>query len=174
MGLAEIGQWIQGLGVFTAVRESTLVYPILLSTHSACLAIFGGLILCTNLRLLGWILTDVPAEDLIRALRPWKLAGFVVMIGAGTLLGGSKAGEYFTNPFFQTKMLLLAGVGVHGLSFRRSVYRRPGGPRSASAARAAAVLSIVLWTGVASMGRWIAYFDRPEPTPRAAATVDHP
>jgi hypothetical protein len=96
------------------------------------------------------------------------------MIGAGTLLGGSKAGEYFTNPFFQTKMLLLAGVGVHGLSFRRSVYRRPGEPRSASSARAAAVLSIVLWTGVASMGRWIAYFDRPEPTPRAAATVDHP
>src|SRR5262245_160373 len=164
MTLAGIGRFIQDLGVFTAVRESRLVYPILLSTHLACLAIFGGLILFTNLRLLGWVLTDVPAEQLMRALRPWKQLGFVVMVTAGALLGGSKAEEYFTNPFFQIKMLLLLGVGVHALRFRNTVYRRPGGPRSAATARAAALLSIALWVGIVSMGRWIAYYDRPEPT----------
>src|SRR5215831_2859066 len=114
MGLAEIGHSIQNIGLFTAVRESRLVYPILLSTHLTCLAIFGGLILFTNFRLLGWVLTDVPAEDVIRALRPWKHFGFAVMISAGLLLGGSKAGEYFTNPYFQIKMLLLVGIGIHG------------------------------------------------------------
>jgi hypothetical protein len=39
------------------------VYPIVLSTHLACIAIFGGLILITNLRLLGWALSDIPADD---------------------------------------------------------------------------------------------------------------
>ena len=40
-----------------------VVYPIVLSTHLACIAIFGGLILITNLRLLGWALSDIPADD---------------------------------------------------------------------------------------------------------------
>src|SRR5262245_28994206 len=143
MTLAALGRFIQDLGVFTAVRESALVYPILLSIHLTCIAIFGGLILFTNLRLLGWVLTDVPAEELIRALRPWKHLGFVLMISAGALLGGSKAEDYLTNPFFLIKMALLASIGVHGMVFRPIVYRRPGGPRSPSAARAAAVLSIL-------------------------------
>src|SRR5262245_47197821 len=163
MTLDAIGRSIQSLGLFTVVRKSALVYPILLSTHLACIATFGGLILFTNLRLLGWVLTEVPAEQVIGALRPWKQLGFVVMVTAGALLGGSKAQEYLTNPFFQIKMLLLGSIGIHGLLYGGSVYRRPGGPQSPSFARAAAVLSLVLWVGVVSMGRWIAYYDRPAP-----------
>ena len=172
MTLASIGRFIQDLGLFTAVRESALVYPILLSAHVACIATFGGLILVTNLRLLGWFLTDIPADEMIRSLRPWKQAGFVIMVTAGALLGLSKAEEYFTNPFFQIKMLLLAGVCVHGLAFRRTVYRRSGPPVSAAAARAAGAMSLILWIGVVSMGRWIAYYDPPAPADRISTATD--
>ncbi len=162
MSLASVGQRLQDLSLFTAVRESRLVYPIVLSTHLACIAIFGGLILITNLRLLGWTLTDIPATDLIRSLRPWKQFGFVVMATCGVLLGASNASEYLPNPFFQLKMALLIGLAVHGIYFRRSVYRSamPIEPRHA---RAAAIMSLMLWVGVVSMGRWIAYYDAPAP-----------
>lgn len=158
--LEPIGASIQALSLFTAIRESTLVYPILLSLHLTCIATFGGLVLVTNLRLLGWFLTDVPAGELIRALRPWKHVGLTIMITAGALLGGSKAGEYLANPYFLTKLVLLAAVAVHGWAFRGSVYRRAGGP-DPGRARLAAALSIVLWVAVVSMGRWIAYYDPP-------------
>ena len=171
MNLAALGHVIQSLSLFTAVRESALVYPVLLSTHLACIATFGGLILATDLRLLGWFLTDIPADQVIGGLRPWKQAGFVVMVTCGLLLGGSKAEEYLANPFFLIKMAFLMGVGVHGLSFGRSVYRRREGPIPPGTARAAAVISIVLWLGVISMGRWIAYSDRPVPS-QDAAMVD--
>jgi uncharacterized protein DUF6644 len=162
MSLAFVGQRVQDLALFTAVRESRLVYPIVLSTHIACIAIFGGLILITNLRLLGWTLTDIPATDLIRSLRRWKQFGFVVMVTCGVLLGASKASEYLPNPFFQLKMGLLIGLALHGVYFRRSVYRSalPIEPRKA---RVAAVMSLTLWVGVVSMGRWIAYYDAPPP-----------
>lgn len=75
MTLASIGLRIQHLGLFTAVRESRLVYPIVLSTHLACIAVFGGLILITNLRLLGFALEDIPAADMIRSLRPGNSLG---------------------------------------------------------------------------------------------------
>lgn len=168
--LTTIGVAIQNLSIFTAVRESALVYPILLAIHLTCIATFGGLILLTNLRLLGWILTDIPADDLIRAFRPWKQAGFIVMVTAGALLAGSKASEYFTNPYFQIKLALLASIGIHGLLFRSTVYRRREGPVPHSA-RAAAVVSLVLWIGVVSMGRWIAYYDRPAPEETVSTTT---
>jgi hypothetical protein len=163
MTLAAIGRSIQDIGAFTAVRESVYVYPIILSTHLACIAVFGGLILVTNLRLLGWMLTDVPVDALIQGLRPWKQGGFIVMVTCGVLLGASKAEEYLTNPFFLTKMALLAGVGLHGLYFGGKVYRRDERLISASTARQAAVFSLILWIGVVSMGRWIAYYDPPSP-----------
>jgi hypothetical protein len=163
MTLASIGGSIQQLGVFTAVRESSYVYPVLLSTHLACIATFGALILVTNLRLLGWMLADIPMDALIRSLRPWKQAGFAIMVTCGVLLGGSKAAEYLANPFFQIKMTLLFLLAAHGLYFAPRVYRRDAAAIAPSAARAAAVLSLLLWMGVVSMGRWIAYYDRPSP-----------
>ena len=163
MTLAAIGRSIQDVAVFTAVRESAYVYPIVLSTHLACIAVFGGLIVVTNLRLLGWVLADVPADALILSLRPWKQAGFVLMVTCGVLLGASKAEEYLANPFFLTKIALLAGVGLHGVYFGRTVYRRDDRLISPSAARTAAVISLILWIGVVSMGRWIAYYDPPSP-----------
>ena len=163
MTLAAIGRSIQDVAVFTAVRESVYAYPIILSTHLACIALFGGLIVVTNLRLLGWVLTDIPADGLIQSLRPWKQTGFTVMVTCGVLLGASKAEEYLTNPFFLTKMALLIGVGLHGLYFGAKVYRRDERLISTSTARTAAVLSMMLWVGVVSMGRWIAYYDPPSP-----------
>src|SRR5262245_58440875 len=100
MTLASVGQSVQDIAAFTAVRESALVYPIVLSTHLACIAVFGGLILITNLRLLGLALTDIPASEIVRSLRPWKQFGFVIMVTCGLLLGASKAAEYLPNPFF--------------------------------------------------------------------------
>jgi len=164
--LANFGAWIQSLAVFTAVRESAIAYPAFLSTHLACIALFGGLILVGNLRLLGLILRDRSIGEVMTAFRPWKQFGFVLMITMGILLAGSKAAEYLTNPYFQIKLLLLLLVGVHGLAFRRSVYRNPAlatMTMTPSRAKLAGILSIVLWLGVISMGRWIAYFDRPEP-----------
>ena len=161
MTLASVGRALQDLRVFTAVRESALVYPIVLSTHVACIALFGGLIVLTNFRLLEWCLTDVPVHEVIERCRPWKLLGFVVMVGCGGLLAASKAGEYFVNPFFQIKMALLGAIGVHGSYFRRRVYRPAGVAISSGSATAAAVLSLALWIAVVTMGRWIAYYDAP-------------
>jgi Family of unknown function (DUF6644) len=161
MTLASVGRTIQDFRAFTAIRESSYVYPVILSTHVACIALFGGLILLTNLRLLEWSLTDVPVHAVIERFRPWKQLGFVVMAGCGSLLAASRAAEYFVNPFFQTKMALLAAIGVHGTYFRRSVYRSERTAIPPGSARAAAILSLALWIAAATMGRWIAYYDVP-------------
>ena len=161
MSIASISHAIQSTGLATYVRESELLYPMIMTTHLACIAFFGGLIAVTDLRLLGVIMTNTPAQDVIARLRPLKWAGFVIMITCGILLATSKLDEYYPNPYFQIKLSLLALVGVHAWVFRNSVYRRSA-PASGTPAKLAAALSLLLWTGILSMGRWIAYYEPPK------------
>jgi len=148
MGLSEF---------FTAIRESAMAYPVILSIHLSAIALFGGAILITDLRLLSVALTDCPASTLIRQLRPWKQVGFVVMAASGILLAGAKAAAYVGNPYFQVKLILLALVGVHALVFRRRVYGEAG-TSTPRAAKLAAYLSLALWLAIVSAGRLIAYY----------------
>ena len=48
-----IAHSIQSIPFLTEFSESVLAYPIVLSLHLTCIAFFGGMILMTNLRLLG-------------------------------------------------------------------------------------------------------------------------
>jgi hypothetical protein len=171
MSLESLFHAVQQTHLATAVRESELMYPIIMIMHLASIAFFGGMILMTDLRLLGLTLRAVPAAELIRQLRYWKWAGFTLMVTCGILLASSKADTYYPNPYFRIKISLLALVGVHALIFRRSVYRNPHLDRSVAmprAARAAACLSLVLWLGILSAGRWIAYYDLVEHPSEAA------
>jgi len=143
----------------TALRESALVYPIVLTGHLTGMALFGGMIAITDLRLLGWAMRDVPVKDVIDQLRGWKQIGFVLVVGCGAMLLGSKAELYYYNPFYWTKMALLLLVGVHALAFHK-VYANPAA--YPSRAKVAACLSLFIWVGLVTAGRSIAYWDVPD------------
>jgi hypothetical protein len=179
MSAASIANAIQDTAFFTAIRESGLPYPIILSTHLTCIAVFGGMIMLTDLRLLGLAMTSTSVTDIVSRLRIWKQIGFVIMISCGIMLGGAKFGTYYDNPYFQLKMTLLALVGVHALVFRKSVYGNTRNidraPTMPPVAKLAACLSLALWLGIMSCGRWIAYFERPEDKgPQKSSLIDRP
>ena len=71
---------IQSIGFMIAFRESALVYPVILSTHLAMIALFGGLILMTDLRLMGLALKSYTITEVITSLRPWKHVGLTIML----------------------------------------------------------------------------------------------
>src|ERR1700745_3242109 len=102
-----IAHSIQSIGFLTDFSESVLVYPIVLSLHLACIALFGGMILVTDLRLLGLTFRSLTITEVVTSLRPWKGAGGTIMIAMGLLLAASKAETYAPNPFFWTKMITL-------------------------------------------------------------------
>ena len=156
-------EWIQSIGFLTAIRESEFVYPVIMATHLACIALFGGMILMTDMRLLGLGLKRYKVSEIVNALRTPKRVGFVIMVSMGLLLGCSEAMKYYRNPFFWAKLTFLACVGVHALIFRPTVYNNTAEidklPAVPFRAKAAAVLSLVIWTGVLTMGRLIGYYE---------------
>jgi len=159
--------WLQSTAFFTALREGpgwANLYPVILSLHMVALAFFAGTILMTNMRLLGWAMTNQAVGDVITQLRIPKRVGFVLAISCGLLLFGCKAEEYYYNPFFRAKIVLLALVGVHALIFRKGVYKvvaKWDTKPIPSVAKLAAAVSLVLWVSIACAGRGIGYIEVP-------------
>jgi hypothetical protein len=158
-----IAHSIQSIDFLTRFSESVLAYPVVLSTHMVCIALFGGMIVMTNLRLLGVTFNGLTITAVVTGLRPWKRVGGVVMFTMGLLLATSEAEKYAPNPYFWTKMVILALIGVHALIFRPIVYNRTEeldrSPVIPTKAKVAAILSLVLWTAMLTMGRLIAYWE---------------
>ncbi|HEY1757018.1 MAG TPA: DUF6644 family protein [Bryobacteraceae bacterium] len=153
-------QWLQYTDWAAALRYSGTVYPLVLTLHMIGLGFFGGMILFTNLRLLGWSLKRLPISKVIAALRVPKHIGITIVATCGILMASSKAEEYYYNLFFWAKMSLLGLIIVHGFAFRRSVYRSPQEPVP-SQAKLAGALSSLLWIGVMICGRGIGYIEPP-------------
>ena len=132
-------------------------YPILLSLHMLALAFFGGMILVTDLRLLGLGMRSYSVSEVVNGLRVPKRCGFILAAACGVLMFGSKAELYSHNPWFWSKIALLGLVGVNYLIFRRGVYNNAAGLDRATQipgrAKLAGGLSLLLWTGVACAGR---------------------
>src|SRR5579859_3005846 len=113
MSLAWWAHWLERREWALDFAGSSYAYPIVLATHLSCIAVFGGMILMTNLRLLGWALTSYPIAEVLLSLRVWKRLGLLIMVACGVLLAGSEAGKYYNNPYFQIKMTLLGLLALH-------------------------------------------------------------
>ena len=163
MSLLPLFQWLQQTDFATALRESALVYPTVMATHLSGMALFGGLIFITDLRILGLAMRGTPVSDVVNQFRPWKRAGLLLVATCGIMLAWAKAEYYYHNPYFWAKMTLLTLVGVHALVFRKSVYNNTAeldrAPVMPTNAKVAAWLSLTLWIGLVSMGRLIGYYE---------------
>jgi hypothetical protein len=150
---------IENTGLSIAIREGGLPYPIIGGLHLLSIALFGGMLLLTDLRLLGWALKTRKVSDVWYMTLPWKRLGFVVVVVTGLLLMWAEPIRLYRSPSFWFKMTLFALAGVHALVFRRSVYAHPEKLDAglSSKAKLAAAVSLVLWTGLIVSGRLIAF-----------------
>ena len=158
-------EWIESTDLSIAIREGGLPYPIIGFVHLLAIALFGGMLLATDLRLLGWVMQGRPFSDVWYQFRPWKRVGFVVVVATGLLLVWAEPVRLYGSPSFWVKMVLFALVGVHALVFHATVYGHPQTLDAGISSRAklAAVLSLVLWAGMVMSGRLIAYSESFEP-----------
>lgn len=118
-----------------------MLFPILEAIHVMGLALSVGVIVMLDLAALGW--RERPAVKLDR----WIWAGFAVVLLTGAALFLSNVPRYLRNPGFFLKMSLLSvAVLAHFTVHRKG-------------SRAAAVLSLTLWSSVVISARFIADLD---------------
>jgi hypothetical protein len=117
MTIPSILDWIEITSLSAANREGGLPYPIIGGLHLLSIALFGGMLLITDLRLLGWALSSRKVSDIWYLALPWKRLGFLVVVVMGLLLMWAEPIRLYRSPAFWVKMMLFALVGVRALVF---------------------------------------------------------
>ncbi len=149
-------EWCEATRVGAAIRDSLWLFPVIEAFHLVAFAVIGGTILVVDLRLLG-IGVRSPVAPLARSVEPWLVGSLAVMIPSGILLFLSEAIKcYYSFPFWVKMWSLLLALAFTFTIRHRVVSADPAELRG-HWRRTAAVVSILLWSGVAWGGRWIGF-----------------
>lgn len=138
------------------IRESTYGFSILLTIHVVAMCIFLGLIVMMDLRLVGVANLRSRASEIQARLFPWQMVGFAIIVISGVMLVWAQPLRYYGKTFFWWKMALMALAGVNAGIIHMITHRSEAAWDSV-AARAAGAASLVLWGGVLTFGRLVAY-----------------
>jgi hypothetical protein len=159
--IVAIAERIEQSGVGTAIAESRYLWPVLEGTHLLSLSISFGLILLTDLRLIGVFLRHVPVTDVLHQLRPYVLGGFVLTFISGGFVFWSEAATVMVSPLWAIKSLLILLGGLNALYFEFVLAKRPEVVENRTplphAVRIAGLASIAIWSLVIVCGRLLAY-----------------
>jgi hypothetical protein len=159
----DVWHWLELLeqsSLAGAMRHSLWLYPIVEIVHIAGFSILVGAVALFDLRLLGFSST-VSVRSLARHLLPWAWVALLLIVPSGIAMLSAHASDFFGNPAFRIKLLLIVFAGINAFAFHRGAYRSVAGwdkhYPTPGAAKTAALLSLAIWFGVIACGRLIAY-----------------
>ncbi len=148
-------EWMGGTRLSAFFLESIWPTPIIQNIHLIAIAVFAGSVLVVDLRMLGRGLRETPLADLARAVEPWLIGSFVVLVLSGIPQMTSTALKQYYSPFFWWKMqAVLIGV-IWTIAVRRRVAMRPEAELGPVWPKVVALVSIALWTSVTIGARLI-------------------
>jgi hypothetical protein len=160
MSLRSWFEWIDAFPSSIAMRESLYAFPVLLTIHLISLAMFAGLVVMMDLRLVGVAYRGTPFSEVQARLFPWQMVGMGVTSLAGLLLLYMQPMRYFGKVLYWIKIALIVLAGVNALLFHFTTYRSVAKWDTAGpplGAKVAGVLSLAMWACIVAFGRLTAY-----------------
>ncbi|MFZ6775026.1 DUF6644 family protein [Undibacterium sp. SXout7W] len=113
-------------------------------------------IVLISLRLLGFGILKQSSADLFKATAGFIWAGLALLVISGLAIFLPVAKQYYPNPIFWFKFILLFSVIVLHITWYRRISKSES-PRP-FVAKATAVVALTSWFGVAYAGRFIGFF----------------
>lgn len=145
---------VQDSQLATIMGSWAWAYPVANLLHILGVILLVGGIGVVDLRLVG-MFRSVPLEPLMRALTPFAVAGFVLLIVTGPLLFMGDPTTLVHSRALLWKLSLIPIGGLNMIAFHWVRRGNTGDPTVLE--RTFAVISICLWLTVAALGRLIAF-----------------
>lgn len=153
--------WLETSGVAVAMRQWLWLYPAVEIVHIVGFVVLVGAAFMFDLRLLG-LSRALPVSAMAVHLLRWARLALLLVLPSGALMFAAHATEMIENPAFRLKLLLIAAALLNAGIFHRWPFRAVGDWDTELAApcpaKLAGILSLLLWIGVISCGRLLAYF----------------
>ncbi len=138
----------------TWLQQSATAYLFVNAAHILGIGLLLGSIVPLDFRLLG-ALRRFPVEVLGPFLVRCAATGLALAAVTGLWLFSVKPAEYFANPAFRWKLVLLA-LALANVAFQHW-WAHARAWRLTTATRVSAALSLCLWLSVLVAGRWIGF-----------------
>lgn len=157
MELLPLFEWLESSLLGQASKSYDGVYVIFQTFHLLSLALIGGTVLATDLRLLNVIMRDVPANTVAQGAHKWFKWGLGVVLFTGIFMLAGVAVKCYTKESFWIKMgALLTGV-LFIFFIKNPLLNRDLSQVKPMTLKLVALASIITWFTVAAAGRWIGF-----------------
>jgi hypothetical protein len=150
-------EWLRTLptSVYISESESLLAYPLVLFLHSVGMAVSVGVATVVALRLLG--LADMVRVSALRVLFRIFWGAFLLNLVTGSLLFAAGATTIGYSPMYYAKLMLIVIGLILSVPLRRFVHGQASDQDVPRRLRRIAAVSLIVWVGVITTGRLIAY-----------------
>ena len=151
-------QWLERTSLSVSINESLWLFAVIEAVHLVALAVIGGAVLAVDLRLLGFAFQKQRVAEIAKVMQPWLIWSLIGMLVTGFVLFISlAASKYYVHDYFWVKMYFLAAAIVFSATVRHRLIMGDDTRANSALAKVAAVVSIVLWSGVGFAGKAIGY-----------------
>jgi hypothetical protein len=160
MQYTDVFEWLEYSSLAVYIRQSPLLFPAIEIVHIVGFIFLVGSAFLFDLRLLG-IAKKLLVKDVADYVLPWSRRSLLIVVPSGFLLFISQAKALSTNGVFGFKLILILIAFTNAGIFHRFTFRSASNwsiTGTPVGAKAAALISLVLWTSVITCGRLIAYF----------------
>jgi hypothetical protein len=155
MTLLRLCEWLGNSWLGTAIRQSKWGFATIEMAHLLALALLGGALLVTGLRVFGIFLKEQTVGEMTWDLRWLLLGSFAAMIVSGFLLFMDGPLRYYANGAFRVKLALILGAAVTALITHLIGRGESAAQIAPISMKAMASLSLTLWLAAGLAGRII-------------------
>ena len=158
--IAPIAAWLAQTSLNHALSSIGWAVPLLQSVHIIAVAILFWSVAMLDLRLAGAIGRREPLRSNSLRFYPWIWCALLVLITTGGIQIVAEPVRELENTLFWSKMGLILAASLSTTAARPCLAELPLADHPAAfrtRIRGCGAASLVLWVGVITCGRWIAY-----------------
>jgi uncharacterized membrane protein SirB2 len=151
--------WLSNTQMSLTIQTVDWIIPAVQTIHILCVALVMSSMAMLDLRLMRLAGVQQQTSKVVARFVPWVWYVIPVLLGTGAILIIGEPSRELLNPYFRAKMVMLAAVICITFLVQRKVRDDASfwDTRKIPAALIGS-LSLLLWIGIVSAGRWIAYF----------------
>jgi hypothetical protein len=155
--------WLGNTELSNFIKTVTWIIPGVQVVHILAISVVVASMGMFDLRLLGWVGRRHSIASFAARFLPWLWGALLVLLLSGVTLIIGEPERSLGNLVFQLKMALLLTAVCVTLGFRRLLLHdlATGAsdlrPEHGRAAQFVGGVSLCLWVGIVTAGRWIAY-----------------
>jgi uncharacterized membrane protein SirB2 len=151
--------WLSNTPISLKIQTVLWIIPAVQTVHILCVAIVMSTMAMLDLRLVGLTERRQPVSRAVSRWVPWVWGTLPVMLLTGCILIIGEPTRELMNPYFRAKMAMLTIVVLITLFlYLRNKKDVAYWESRAIVAKLAGAFSLLLWVGIVTAGRWIAYY----------------